>query len=92
MQQPSEIERKGILAFLIITFAVPYAIEGALILSGFHFTAIPGAFGQIVVGIAMCSSMSSSHLLHSPFLFVILSILPIGSSIKRRIPCRSCND
>ena len=53
VQQPSGVERKGILAFLIITFAITYAIEGVLILSGFRFAAIPGAYGQIVVITAM---------------------------------------
>jgi hypothetical protein len=48
-----QIERKGILTFLIITFAITFALEGALVLSGFRFEAIPGAFGQIVVAIAM---------------------------------------
>jgi uncharacterized protein len=49
----TQLERKGILTFLIITFAITYAIEGALIASGFRFAAIPGAFGQMVVMIAM---------------------------------------
>jgi hypothetical protein len=49
MQQQSSIERKGVLSFLIITFAITYAIEGILILSGFRFAAIPGPYGQLVV-------------------------------------------
>ena len=53
MQQQSGIERKGILAFLIITFVITYAIEGVLIASGFRFAAIPGAYGQLVVAVAM---------------------------------------
>ncbi len=53
MQKPTTLERKGILTFLAITFGITYALEGALILSGFRFAAIPGAFGQVVVMIAM---------------------------------------
>jgi membrane protease YdiL (CAAX protease family) len=53
MQPQAGIERKGIFAFLIITFVITYAIEGVLILSGFRFAAIPGPYGQIVVFIAM---------------------------------------
>jgi len=53
MQKQAEIERKGILAFLIITFVITYAIEGILIASGFRFAAIPGAYGQVVVLVAM---------------------------------------
>jgi membrane protease YdiL (CAAX protease family) len=53
MQRKVELERKGILAFLIITFAITYAVEGALILSGFRFSVIPGMYGQLVVLVAM---------------------------------------
>jgi hypothetical protein len=44
---------KGIVSFLIITFAITYAMEGALILSGFRFTSVPGPLGQMVVFAAM---------------------------------------
>jgi hypothetical protein len=47
------IDRKGILSFLGITFAITYAIEGALILSGFRIERIPAAYGQLVVMVAM---------------------------------------
>ncbi len=53
MQGKSSLERKGILSFLVITFGITYVIEGTLILSGFRFTAIPGAFGQIIVLVVM---------------------------------------
>ncbi len=49
MQTRHALERKGILVFLIITFAITYAIEGALIASGFRFSALPGPLGQGVV-------------------------------------------
>jgi len=32
--EQTQLDRKGILSFLAITFAVTYAIEGALIASG----------------------------------------------------------
>jgi membrane protease YdiL (CAAX protease family) len=47
------LDGKGSRSFLVITFAITYTIEGALILSGFRFASIPGAFGQIVVLVAM---------------------------------------
>jgi hypothetical protein len=49
----ADIDLKGILSFLAITFAATYAAEGGLILSGFRFTALPAAYGQIVVAGAM---------------------------------------
>ena len=49
----TQLERKGILTFLVVTFAITYALEGILIATGFRFAAIPGAFGQLVVAIAM---------------------------------------
>lgn len=45
----NQFERKGILSFLVVTFTVTYAVEGALIVSGFRFAAIPGILGQYVV-------------------------------------------
>lgn len=53
MQQRPKFERKGILTFLIITFAVTYAIDGALVLSGFRFAAVPGMIGQLAVMVTM---------------------------------------
>ena len=53
MQAQATLERRGILTFLFITFAITYALEGALILSGFRFEALPGAVGQGVVVVAM---------------------------------------
>ena len=43
------LDRKGIFAYLLITFALTYAIEGALILPGFHITDLPPAYGQFVI-------------------------------------------
>ncbi len=45
--------RKGILAFLAITFGITYLAEGALILSGFRFDGIPAIIGQYVVAAVM---------------------------------------
>jgi len=41
--------KKGIISFLLITFAITYLAEGLLILSGFRITTIPPVFGQFVV-------------------------------------------
>ncbi len=41
--------RKGITAFLLITFGITYLAEGILILSGFRITSLPAAFGQYVI-------------------------------------------
>lgn len=49
MEFQPRLQLRGILAFLIITFAITYAIEGALIASGFRFTGLPGPLGQGVV-------------------------------------------
>jgi hypothetical protein len=43
------MNRKGILAYLLITFGITYAIEGGLILSGFRITAIPPLLGQYAI-------------------------------------------
>ena len=43
------LDRKGLLSFLAITFGLTYAVEGALILSGFRMGAIPPLYGQLVV-------------------------------------------
>jgi hypothetical protein len=56
------IDRKGILSFLGITFAITYAIEGALILSGFRIERIPAAYGQLVVMVAMWTPTAATAL------------------------------
>ncbi len=43
------IDRKGIVSFLVITFGITYAIEGALILAGFRLTRIPPLYGQYII-------------------------------------------
>ena len=43
------IDRKGIISFLIITFGITYAIEGALILAGFRLTGVPPLYGQLII-------------------------------------------
>ncbi len=41
--------RKGITAFLLITFGITYLVEGILILLGFRVTALPAGVGQYVI-------------------------------------------
>ncbi|HEU5098688.1 MAG TPA: CPBP family intramembrane glutamic endopeptidase [Roseiflexaceae bacterium] len=43
------IDRKGILAYLLITFGFTYAIELALILPGFRADGVPQFLGQLVI-------------------------------------------
>ncbi len=43
------IDRKGIFSFLAITFGITYAIEGALILSGFRVAKVPPLYGQFII-------------------------------------------
>ncbi len=43
------IDRRGTLSFLVITFILTYAIEGALIISGFRITGIPPIYGQLII-------------------------------------------
>jgi hypothetical protein len=47
------VDRKGIVSFLLITFAVTYAIEGALALGGFRWEGIPPILGQYVIAAVM---------------------------------------
>jgi hypothetical protein len=43
------IERRGVISFLIITFGITYAVEGALILAGFRLTGVPPLYGQLAI-------------------------------------------
>ncbi|UCC88742.1 MAG: CPBP family intramembrane metalloprotease [Anaerolineales bacterium] len=43
------IDRKGIISYLILTFGITYAIQGALILAGFRLTGAPPLYGQLVI-------------------------------------------
>jgi len=47
--EQAKLDLKGVFSFLLITFAITYAIEGALILSGFRITKLPAAYGQFIV-------------------------------------------
>lgn len=49
----TRLDRRGVFSFLSITFFVTYAIEGALILSGFRITRLPAMYGQLVVAAVM---------------------------------------
>jgi len=51
--EETELDCKGIFSFLLMTFVITYAIEGALILSGFRITKLPAAYGQFVVAAVM---------------------------------------
>ncbi|MCK4977582.1 MAG: hypothetical protein KAS36_11685 [Anaerolineales bacterium] len=43
------IDRRGTLSFLVITFILTYAIEGALIISGFRIIGILPIYGQLII-------------------------------------------
>lgn len=43
------LDRKGLISYLAITFGLTYAIEGALILTGFRFTDQPVVVAQLIV-------------------------------------------
>ncbi len=47
------LDRKGILSYLAVTFAITYAVEGALILAGWRVTALPPILGQYVIAAVM---------------------------------------
>ena len=49
----TRLDRRGVFSFLSITFVITYAIEGALILSGFRITRLPAMYGQLVVAAVM---------------------------------------
>jgi hypothetical protein len=65
------INRKGIFAFLLITFGVTYLVEGILIWSGFRITGIPQMMGQFVVmGVmwvpALATLITTRWITHEP--------------------------
>ena len=39
------LDRKGLFSYLAITFGITYAIEGALVLTGFRMTETPMLYG-----------------------------------------------
>lgn len=49
LQSKPTVDRKGVIAFLAITFTLTYAIELALALSGFRIEGIPPIFGQYII-------------------------------------------
>lgn len=49
MERGSGVDRKGVVAYLAVTFGVTYAVEGVVILSGFRITAVPALYGQVAV-------------------------------------------
>lgn len=49
----SAVDWRGVSAFLAITFVVTYAIELALIASGFRVTDVPAVAGQLVIALVM---------------------------------------
>jgi len=51
--EETKLDYKGIFSFLVITFAITYAIEGGLILSGFRITQVPAGYGQLVIAAVM---------------------------------------
>jgi membrane protease YdiL (CAAX protease family) len=48
-QSNRQVDWKGVSAFLLITFALTYAVEGALALSGFRWEGIPPIIGQYII-------------------------------------------
>jgi hypothetical protein len=48
-----QLDRKGIFAYLLITFGVTYTIEIALVLPGFRAVGPPQLFAQLVVAAVM---------------------------------------
>ncbi len=47
------VDRKGILWFLGIVFAVTYAMESALLIAGLRLDNVPSMYGQMIVVVAM---------------------------------------
>jgi membrane protease YdiL (CAAX protease family) len=47
------MNHKGIVSYLAITFGLTYAVEGAMILSGFRFTGLTQAVGQYIIAAVM---------------------------------------
>ncbi len=66
------IDRKGIFSYLIITFTLTYAIEGALIWSGFRIGEQPALYGQLaIVGVmwvpALATALTVKLITHEGF-------------------------
>jgi len=54
------VDRKGILSFLLVTFAVTYLIEGGLVLYGFRISRMPALYGQfIIAGVMWVPSLAT---------------------------------
>jgi hypothetical protein len=51
--QSNTIDRKGILAYLVITFGITYAIEFVLVAAGFRANGLPQIFGQLIIAAVM---------------------------------------
>jgi len=49
----NKLDRKGILAFLAVTFGLTYAVEGALIAGGLRISGPTAVYGQLVVAAVM---------------------------------------
>ncbi|MCK4452136.1 MAG: CPBP family intramembrane metalloprotease [Anaerolineae bacterium] len=47
------LDRKGLFSYLAITFGITYAIEGALVLTGFRMTETPMLYGQLIIAAVM---------------------------------------
>lgn len=43
------VDRRGVASFILITFSITYAIEGALIAGGLRLTGAPPLYGQLVI-------------------------------------------
>lgn len=95
IKTPVTIDRKGIAAFLLITFGLTYIIEGILALSGFRWEGIPPILGQyIVAGVMWAPALATvltiklvthegfgvTNLRFGPFKPYLLSALVIPSA------------
>jgi hypothetical protein len=52
-KQISKLDRRGIGAYLTLTFGLTYLIEGLLIASGFRLDGLPPLYGQLVIAAVM---------------------------------------
>lgn len=47
------MDRRGVLAFLVLTFGITYAVEIILVVAGFRMTGVPQLYGQLAVAAVM---------------------------------------
>jgi len=89
------VDRKGIISFLVITFCITYAVEGALILAGFRLTEVPPLYGPLVIaGVmwvpAFATVMTIKFVTHEGFAITNFRIGPLRPFLISALVVPAC--